>query len=100
MEIHAQCMKIHTRHSNVISTKSMSFLVLTTILAIALGSLMTEPVQVSATDTSSTYQGPELCKKCHETQYQEWSETAHAQAFDDPLFQEEWAPVSVVELFL
>lgn len=36
------------------------------------------------------YVGSETCGNCHVTQFDEWNQTAHAQAFTDPVFQEQW----------
>jgi len=36
------------------------------------------------------YWGPETCETCHPRQYSEWSTTNHSQAFEDPLFREQW----------
>jgi hypothetical protein len=36
------------------------------------------------------YVGPEICKDCHPVNFNEWEESKHSQAFQDPEFQEEW----------
>jgi len=36
------------------------------------------------------YVGSENCAVCHETQFNEWNQTAHSQAFTDPIFQDQW----------
>jgi hypothetical protein len=54
-------------------------------LAFASGQIL-----VHATDIEPTYEGPDICKMCHETQYQEWNQTRHAKAYTDPEFQLEW----------
>jgi nitrate/TMAO reductase-like tetraheme cytochrome c subunit len=90
MEIQAQYTKILKTHSNVISIKNITFLILTTILVIASNSLMNSLGTVSAIDLAPTYDGTDLCAYCHETQYQEWNQTGHANAYRDPEFQEEW----------
>jgi hypothetical protein len=36
------------------------------------------------------YSGPESCEACHPKQYSEWISTNHSQAFDDPIFREQW----------
>lgn len=36
------------------------------------------------------YVGSETCAICHETQFKEWNQTAHSQAFTDPIFQDQW----------
>ncbi len=36
------------------------------------------------------YWGPETCKSCHPKQYSDWSTTNHSQAYDDPVFREQW----------
>ena len=90
MEIQAQYTKILKRHSNVISTKNITFLILAMILAWASGLLIGDLEMVSASDLAPMYNGAGLCKNCHESQYQEWNQTGHANAYRDPDFQEEW----------
>jgi len=36
------------------------------------------------------YTGSVFCGKCHVDEYAEWNQTAHAQAFTDPIFQAQW----------
>jgi formate-dependent nitrite reductase cytochrome c552 subunit len=36
------------------------------------------------------YVGPEVCKECHTSNFEEWEDSKHSQAFKDPKFQEEW----------
>jgi hypothetical protein len=36
------------------------------------------------------YVGSEYCGKCHITQYEEWSQTKHSEAYTDPIFQAQW----------
>jgi hypothetical protein len=37
------------------------------------------------------YKGPEFCAQCHKPHIQEWQNSTHANAFNDPVFQESWA---------
>ena len=90
MEIQAQYTKILKRHSNMISTKNITFLILATILALTSGLLIGDLEVASASDLAPMYDGAGLHNNCHETQYKEWSETGHANAYSDPEFQEEW----------
>jgi hypothetical protein len=36
------------------------------------------------------YKGPEFCAQCHKPHIQEWQNSTHAKAFQDPVFQESW----------
>ncbi len=40
-----------------------------------------------STAVSGDYQGPYCCRDCHETEFDAWSRSSHAQAIIDPLFQ-------------
>jgi predicted CXXCH cytochrome family protein len=40
---------------------------------------------------TSTYAGPETCKSCHAELYDTWQTTHHANAFESPIFQRDWA---------
>ena len=40
--------------------------------------------------TNEEYAGPEYCRTCHSRQYDEWTTTNHSQAYDDPVFREQW----------
>jgi hypothetical protein len=44
-------------------------------------------VQAQAVDE---YVGPEACKECHSTNFVEWEESKHSQAFENPEFQQDW----------
>ena len=37
------------------------------------------------------WQDPEICAGCHERQYEGWKSSMHANSFNDPVFQAEWA---------
>lgn len=39
---------------------------------------------------NSAYQGEVFCANCHPQEFETWNQTAHVQAFDDPVFQEQW----------
>lgn len=90
MEIQAQYMKILKRYSNMVSTKNITLVILATIMVLASNFLNGALETASAGDLSPMYDGPGLCLNCHETQYQEWNQTGHAQAYSNPAFQEEW----------
>lgn len=36
------------------------------------------------------YIGPEACRECHTSNFDEWEDSKHSQAFKNPKFQEEW----------
>ena len=46
---------------------------------------------IQAPPPPEEYDGPEKCGECHADRYELWSQGPHANALDDPLFQEEWA---------
>ena len=67
------------------STPRMLYLLIAvTLLSTAMG------YHVEAQEIEN-YLGPEACMTCHSTQYEEWGDSKHSQAFSDPAFQEEWA---------
>jgi len=45
---------------------------------------------VSAAPDVEEYKGPVYCSTCHEEEYEFWNQTAHANSFYDPAFQEQW----------
>lgn len=52
------------------------------------GSQALDPVSEAHQQTSSgEYQSPQLCRECHQEEFQAWSGTIHAQASFDPIFQ-------------
>ncbi|MFQ6053685.1 MAG: multiheme c-type cytochrome, partial [Candidatus Bathyarchaeia archaeon] len=57
---------------------------------VLLGFSQFSAISVDAFDESQDYQEPVFCAKCHPTKFVEWNETAHAQAFSDPVFQAQW----------
>jgi hypothetical protein len=66
-----------------------------TILTITISLTLLWPSgRVALGDTGSnnfsvwgSYQSPERCRECHEEEFQAWSDTTHAQASFDPIFQ-------------
>ena len=70
----------------------VSFLVLTTTISLTLllppGSLaFEEDLPGSTFSVFGNYQSPQLCRECHEAEFQAWSNTTHANASFDPIFQ-------------
>jgi predicted CXXCH cytochrome family protein len=52
------------------------------------GSLASEDeMPTSSFSLFGSYQSPQRCRECHETEFQDWSHTTHAQASFDPIFQ-------------
>jgi len=47
------------------------------------------PSLLKWTKSSAPFTAPEVCAKCHPKQYEEWTGSSHAQAFQDPLYQGE-----------
>ncbi|MBN1178703.1 MAG: hypothetical protein JXD18_05800 [Anaerolineae bacterium] len=52
-----------------------------------------EPVEggVRGVAPVDAYSGPETCAACHADRYEMWGQGPHANALDDPVFQEAWA---------
>ncbi len=70
----------------------VSFLILVTSISLTLlwpsGSRALEQETLSgAFSVFGSYQSPQLCRECHETEFRDWSNTTHAQASFDPIFQ-------------
>jgi hypothetical protein len=71
---------------------AVSFLILFTSISLTLlwpsGSLALEQETLANTfSIFGSYQSPLRCRECHETEFRDWSDTTHAQASFDPLFQ-------------
>lgn len=70
----------------------ISFLILASTISLTLlwpsGSLAFE-AETSANTFSifGEYQSPQRCRECHEAEFQAWSNTTHAKASFDPIFQ-------------
>ena len=70
-----------------------SFFIITITLALTLlwpaGSIahnnQTAPDNVSS--VWGNYQSPQHCRECHQTEFNDWADTTHAQATFDPIFQ-------------
>lgn len=77
------------------SAKSQSILKICFVLILFIfsGVLMLTDHDVSPmvmAQTDELYIGPESCKVCHPKQYAEWSTAKHSQAYEDPVFREQW----------
>jgi hypothetical protein len=69
-----------------------SFFILTGTLCLTLlrpsGSLAFQDESPASTfSLFGSYQSPQRCRECHELEFQAWSNTTHAQASFDPVFQ-------------
>jgi hypothetical protein len=70
-----------------------SFLIVATTISLTLlwppgrVALDTETTSGSTFSAWGDYQSPQHCRECHETEFQAWSNTTHAQASFDPIFQ-------------
>lgn len=53
--------------------------------------LPTEPPATLPPVSPDEYKGPEFCAQCHQPHMQEWQNSTHAKAFQDPVFQTSWA---------
>ena len=70
---------------------AISFFIVTSTISVTL--LL--PTQSVALDTKQgqtfsvwgNYQSPQRCRECHQTEFEAWSNTTHAQASFDPIFQ-------------
>lgn len=51
----------------------------------------TEPPATLPPISPAEYKGPEFCAQCHRPHIQEWQNSTHARAFQDPVFQASWA---------
>lgn len=47
-------------------------------------------VEVVEAQVLDDYVGPEACMTCHPSQYEDWGESGHAEAFTNNEFQDEW----------
>ena len=61
-----------------------------TLSGFILFNLLFASATISANPTLDEYQGPVFCALCHEEEYELWNHTAHANSFNDPIFQEQW----------
>jgi hypothetical protein len=59
-------------------------------LLITVSLLRSSVAVVGAADDDHDFMGPDFCGNCHINDYNEWSKSAHANAFVDPVFQERW----------
>ncbi len=50
----------------------------------------TEPPATLPPISPAEYKGPEFCAQCHRPHIQEWQNSTHARAFQDPVFQASW----------
>lgn len=71
---------------------AVSFLILSSTLLLTLiwpvGSLAVEAEPADNTfSIFGNYQSPQRCRECHEAEFQAWSNTTHARASFDPVFQ-------------
>ena len=71
---------------------AVSFLILCATISLTLlwpsGSLAFEDETAGTTfSIFGTYQSPQRCRECHEAEFLAWSNTTHAQASFDPIFQ-------------
>jgi len=48
------------------------------------------PLPTPALIPAEEYKGPEFCAQCHTPHIQEWQDSTHADAFNDPVFQQSW----------
>ncbi|MBT3285502.1 hypothetical protein HN807_05365 [Candidatus Bathyarchaeota archaeon] len=78
---------IHVFVTNLITSKigkktMFIFLLLIMVYSIGFSEVNAYPLE--------NYVGSGTCRKCHETQFNEWNQTAHSRAFTDPVFQTQW----------
>jgi len=71
---------------------AVSFVILSATISLTLirppGSLALEGETPGSTfSIFGSYQSPQRCRECHEPEFQAWSNTTHAQASFDPIFQ-------------
>ena len=68
---------------------AVSLLILASVISLTLlfpsGSLALE--DSAAFSVLGSYQSPQRCRECHEEEFQAWSNTTHANASFDPIFQ-------------
>jgi flagellar biosynthesis chaperone FliJ len=70
------------------SNKKLLILGLFMIFALASGTLF--HLSLATAQGASDYKGPDYCGACHSENYEKWTDTMHAQAFSDPIFQQVW----------
>lgn len=68
--------------SNNIKTSLFTILLLIIVYSIGFSGVNAMPLE--------SFVGSDTCGNCHVTQYDEWNQTAHSQAFTDPIFQAQW----------
>jgi nitrate/TMAO reductase-like tetraheme cytochrome c subunit len=73
---------VDSKNSKIDKTSMIIFLLI--IIVSSIGFLGANAVPLE------NYVGSETCGKCHVTQYDEWNNTAHSQAYTNPIFQEQW----------
>lgn len=71
---------------------SVSFCIVVSAISLTLiwpaGSwALSDEVQGNTFSVFGTYQSPQRCRECHEAEFQAWSNTTHAKASFDPIFQ-------------
>ncbi len=69
-----------------------SFIILATTISLTLfspveGLALNGEVQSSPFFVLGSYQSPQRCRECHPAEFQDWSDTSHARASFDPIFQ-------------
>jgi hypothetical protein len=83
----------------VFALSGLAAVLLTSRLSIAEGEMMfpflPSYIQVQMKEgekpVPENWQDPEVCAGCHERQYEGWKSSMHANSFNDPVFQAEWA---------
>jgi hypothetical protein len=80
------------RHQSHWLALAVSFFIVVSTISLTLlwppGTLALEDETVNeAFSIFGNYQSPQRCRECHETEFQAWSHTTHAEASFDPIFQ-------------
>ena len=73
---------VDSKNSKIDKTSMIIFLLI--IIVSSIGFLEANAIPLE------NYVGSEACGKCHVTQFDEWNQTAHSQAYTNPIFQEQW----------
>jgi DnaJ-class molecular chaperone len=67
-----------------------SYWILTFALVVLAICLYSDSVEIVEAQVSDEFVGPEACVTCHPSQYEDWEESDHSQAFTNDDFQDQW----------
>ena len=67
-----------------------AFLIIWPVLALVPASYCSTSLASPRAWSAFTDSDPTVCGECHPTQLRKWNMSAHAHAFENPLFQEQW----------